>query len=828
MKTRLVILLAITLAFTLSPLASLQAQPKREFRGAWIATVWGIDWPASWGQTSEAGIQNQKNELVTLLTNMHNAGMNAAYLQVRGFSDAMYHSRFQEEAWSYILTGTRGVDPGYDPLQLAITTAHGLGMELYAWVNPYRYASSSGNYGDLPTDYAHTHPDWLMHAEVKGQSILNPGIPAVQERVAAIAADITRNYDIDGVIFDDYFYQVTKTEEDSAQYNAYKRSTSSPMNLADWRRANVNKMVQMVRDSIKAVKPWVDFTIGPAGVAATSASVAASHGVTPCPVGSDWQYAGICSDPLAWFEQGTIDYMSPQCYWPIGHATNDFAQLSHWWLQVANHFGRHCYPSVSQSGQTIAQYADEVRLVRQYDMDDAPGTVVYNISTAVGQNMVTYLPANVFQHPSLPPAKHWLANKATRDLRVTSITKMSANTLHWIEPASNLRFAVYQVPTDSLNTPGVFAKSDYLLGISYTNQFKVTDRTGYTYAVAVLDRFENEYPPVVMGQGSRTLTAPTLLFPADNGTPLLPTYFSWNRVTNADSYYWQVSETATFDSIAYQHETTDTVFFSGKMSSMQPDKTYYWRVMARGYNARDVYSAVYSFHSGFFHLVAPADGETDVDLMPVLVADSVPTPTALYTFQIATNADMAAGHTVFRQDVAVPHVQVPANVLTASTSYYVRVEVKYGGITTTSAISSFKTLTLPTPVPSLITPHDGDTIVGKELRVAWEEQNALGFRAELSTATSFAGRLTKIKSTDAFVYECTYTDVKPGTYYLRLKALSENGYTEPSEVLTIYVEEPTALENVNFDNRSYKTIENGQVIIIRNGKKYNMLGQTLK
>ena len=167
----------------------LMAQPKREFRASWLTTVWAIDWPSSWGQTSASGQQKQQDELKALVDSLSVANMNAVFFQVRSFCDAMYNSKY--EPWSKYLTGTRGGEPMYDPLALLVSYAHSKGIEVHAWMNPYRYSTSDDTYGKLATDYSNTHPEWLVSCG--GYHILNPCMPEVKERIAAVVADLVQH-----------------------------------------------------------------------------------------------------------------------------------------------------------------------------------------------------------------------------------------------------------------------------------------------------------------------------------------------------------------------------------------------------------------------------------------------------------------------------------------------------------------------------------------------------------------------------------------------------------------------------------------------------------
>ena len=195
MKKSKYILLAVLATLVVSTAMAVTPSPKRDFRGAWLSTVWAIDWPNHRDTTAEAS-KSQKVELRNILTNYEKCNINACYFQVRGMSDAMYNSKY--EPWSQYLTGKRGLAPTYDPFQYLIEEAHKRGIEVHAWINPYRYSTSEDNHGRLSTDYANTHPDWLINCG--GITILNPGLPAVREQIVNIVVDILEKYDVDGFV----------------------------------------------------------------------------------------------------------------------------------------------------------------------------------------------------------------------------------------------------------------------------------------------------------------------------------------------------------------------------------------------------------------------------------------------------------------------------------------------------------------------------------------------------------------------------------------------------------------------------------------------------
>ena len=805
---------------------SLQAQPKREFRAAWLTTVWAIDWPNPHSQTSASGQALQQQSLLAIVDSLEAANMNAILFQVRGFCDAMYNSHY--EPWSKYLTGTRGDAPSYDPLQTLIEYAHNKGIEVHVWMNPYRYSTSADTHGTLPTDYANTHPDWIV--DCGGIKILNPCLPAVKERIAAVVADVTRNYDIDGVIFDDYFYQ---SGYQNSYDDAYYSASGTTLNRADWRRAQVNEMVRMVHDSIKAIKPYVRFGIGPAGVAGTASTSAPVYGVEPCPVGSDWQYNGIYSDPLAWYDQKTIDYMAPQLYWKIGSG-NDFAQLSEWWSKMGAHFGRHMYASPTLSSLvpntatcTSSQYhADEignqVQLTRDYDMMGAPGTCLYSLSKGLNTyGFIRYMRNTVNPHPALVPMMSWYRTDTCLYVRNM---QLSGNLLRWTAPASNLRYAVYCIPQDSVGEEGIVGSSRYLLGTTYSPSFILPAGQTGLYAVAVLDRYGNEYPARTLGNTTwGNSVAAQLNYPADSAHTLMPTTFSWTSPAGADSYFFQLSRTADFSTIDYEAETIRPEMNSSDLAMLHADSTYYWRVRTRSINKVDTYSEVASFSVKLFSLLSPADDERDVDFRPIIICDSVQAADATYYFEVATANTFKKNEIIWTDTTTIPRCQVADSVLKASSFYFIRVKVTFGNHAAVSNIVKIRTHAIEVPVPEILRPSNGEVIADDKVTVEWREQLSSGFRVELSTSTAFPARQTTIKKTDEYTYSYTYTDVKPGTYYIRVKAVADTGLTDPSEVVMITVTAPTAVTDLPLD-KAVKVVENGQVFIYRGGKKFTILG----
>jgi yngK protein len=494
-------LAAVLLAIAALPMSS---GVKREVRSVWMATVWALDWPSSTSSTTA-----QKNEMVKYLDVLQKNNFNAVYFQVRTMSDAFYKSSY--EPWSSYLTGTRGKNPGWDPLAFVVEECHKRGMECHAWVNPYRF--STGSNWSTAQDQALKSAGMLLaytKSDGKTTTILNPGLESVRKRIVDVCKEIISNYDVDGLVFDDYFYpEGIPVTSSAGDYDLWQKSGAS-MTFGDWRRNNVNQMVADVYKMVQQQKPYVRFGISPAGAACTSAAVAAKHGIDRCPVASDWQYDGIFSDPVAWLEAGTIDYISPQLYWKTNHKTNPFGPMTKWWSYVAKHFGRHHYASHSisflNSSNTASDWEEigkQVQFSRDYTENEAPGAVFYSAAYVTGKKQSGFgewLQVNKFQNKALTPAIDWKKSDLEK-VQVSALSKR-ATVLSWAG-VDNVRYSVYAVP-ESVNVETLDSNipAEYLLGVSYKTTYTMPDdkKSGYNYAVCVLDRYGNEYEPVYYGQ----------------------------------------------------------------------------------------------------------------------------------------------------------------------------------------------------------------------------------------------------------------------------------------------------------------------------------------
>lgn len=798
------------------------APVKREMRSAWVATVWRLDWPQNTVSSTgnESQISRQKKDMTRLLDSMAVNNLNAVNFQVRSRCDAMYKSSY--EPWSSDLVSERGLDPGWDPLAFVVEECHKRGLECHAWLNPYRFESVAHQWDNTPLNYRDSHPDWIMDVTTNGStaSILNPGKPEVTQRICDVIKEIVENYDVDGVLFDDYFYlSGTPASADADLYNAYK-SNGGTLSLADWRRDNVNRMVAAVYKTIKTAKPWVRFGVSPAGIACTSSAVAKQYGITPCPTGSDWQYTSIYSDPVAWVSQQSLDFISPQIYWTIGHST-DYAKAASWWSMVANKWNRHFYSSHSISSltasskmpgmsdmeamlgaaqplasgpnsTTFAEYADEVRYNRESTLNDAPGSIFYSAKYlyASAPLFAHYLKTTVFGNPALLPAMTWHAGNNPGAIK--NFTR-DGNKLLW-EGYDNVKYTVYAVPT-SVPVENFDREAEYLLGTSYATEFVVEDRylSGYNYAVCVLDRYGYEYSPVFLGRAMKDLATPVIVSPRNNEVAESPFDFTWNAVEGATSYIVEVARDAGMKDLIATRPVNGTTYLSDNLEMLPVGETIYWRVRACGNNYNDGVSAVEPFVVRNLIITSPANLATDVSLAPeitVSVADRD------MTVEISENDEFDVKSIVFSAE-GRGKVSVPRYLLGGNTTYYARALYTHNGLDRVSPVVSFTTAATEMVVPQIEYPVAGGNLHSDQSISIKRIDGPKSLRLEVCASTSFAGRVSYIA---ANLSKETWTDSKTAseirlsgkalvdgeTYYARVCA----GYSTEDGVKNTSYSEP--------------------------------------
>jgi len=504
----------VTVFFLLSiPFTQAQTAPKREMRGAWIATFLNIDWPSSTATSAQ-----EQSTFIQRLDEHKATGMNAIFAQVRGQCDALYPSPF--EPWSAVLSGTQGVAPNpyYDPLAFMINETKQRGMEFHAWFNPYRALSSftTTNYNNLAaTHIAKLQPTWTMTVTTNSngarQILLNPGAPEVWEYIIGSIMHVVRNYDVDGIHFDDYFYTnpATTSYNDDSVYAIHNRGIA---NRGDWRRSNVDTLIRRLNDSIKSVKPWIKFGISPSGIWMSQANNPSGSNTS---AGALQHNRDLYANSRLWLQQGWVDYLAPQVYWHTGQTGSDYNNLAPWWSN--NNFGRHIYmglagykvgvsnPPSNSNGAFITdlrQIPTQVRLNRTFA--GITGQIVYN-TTSLRNNLLGFrdsLRLNLFNKPALLPAMTWKDNTPPSPATGLTGVMLANNTisLTWVNPSGAAtemdvvkRFAIYK----GVNILPDINNTDHLISITNTDVSSFIDtavlpNTTYNYVVTAIDRLYNE------------------------------------------------------------------------------------------------------------------------------------------------------------------------------------------------------------------------------------------------------------------------------------------------------------------------------------------------
>jgi uncharacterized lipoprotein YddW (UPF0748 family) len=482
----------------------LQAQtlpPKRELRGVWIATVANIDWPSQ--KTLSSALQQQEFKLILDAHAINK--MNAVFVQVRPVADAFYKSTY--EPWSEWLTGKQGTEPNppYDPLAFMVEESHKRGMEFHAWFNPYRATFDTTAARISPTHISRQHPEWLL--TYAGRKLFDPGLPQVREYIVQVILDVVRKYDVDGVHLDDYFYPYPvagDTLKDDSTFMKYPNGFSSK---DDWRRNNVNLLIQMIADSIKTVKPYVKFGVSPFGVWRNKAED---------PDGSDTRagqssFTHLYADSRVWIKRGWVDYILPQVYFSTRFGPVNYKKLTEWWTTQT--YNRHLY--IGHGPYKINKNVDST----WFDPQEIPRQIRFNRNMAPVKGSVYFssksllanpnhvqdsLRQNLYLYPALVPTMPWLDSIPPPPPTPAKPHKSRQGiTLYWqpspkaIDGDTARYYLIYrynQKENISIEDPRHILVKLHGPAVSYTDS-TVLSRKKYVYIITALDRLHNESIP---------------------------------------------------------------------------------------------------------------------------------------------------------------------------------------------------------------------------------------------------------------------------------------------------------------------------------------------
>lgn len=469
----------------LSTISMTAENPKREFRGAWMHTVFQ-------GQYHKQNTEENKAYLRDQLDKLKDAGVNAIIFQVRPQADSFYPSDL--EPWSRFLTDDgKAPEPYWDPLQFMIDESHKRGMELHAWLNPYRVTSSKEQV--LPKGHVYyEHPEWFLKYD--GKLYFDPALPESRAFITKVVMDIVNRYDVDGIHFDDYFYPYPVKGVDFPDGKSYAKYGNG-MDLGDWRRQNVDKLIEGLHEEIaSSSKPWVIFGISPFGIWRNKKTD---------PRGSDTNglqnYDALYADVLLWARNGWIDYQLPQLYWELEHKAAPYVALVDWWNKNAE--GRNLY--IGQSITNIMDHPDingsteasqlqhKMKLARESENIQGncwwPAYEITKNYLGFADSLKIDYQATVALAPEYP----WISDK--KPMAIKSLNLEGKN-LTWDKPETKgtaddvVKFVVYRF---DIGEPIDLENPEAIECVTWSNQY-LTEYPGQ-YVVTALSRVNQESSP---------------------------------------------------------------------------------------------------------------------------------------------------------------------------------------------------------------------------------------------------------------------------------------------------------------------------------------------
>ena len=463
----------------------MQAQQKREFRGAWIQCVNG--------QFKGIGTEQMQRTLSYQLDELQKDGCNAIIFQVRPECDALYES--QLEPWSYYLTGEQGSKPYpyWDPLAWMVEQCHQRGMELHAWINPYR-AKTKVAHANARNHVVVQHPEWTF--EYDGLTLLNPARKECRDYICDVVKDIVARYDVDGLHIDDYFYPYPAAGAKIPDDADYAANSNGIKDRGDWRRYNVDLFIQQLYETVHQTKPWVKVGISPFGIYRNKKNDANGSNTNGLQ-----NYDDLYADVLLWDANGWMDYCVPQIYWEIGNKAADYDELIHWWSKHITktdlYIGEDVERTVKYSDpqdKNRHQLSAKMSLHRQ--LPNVRGTVLWYAKAAVDNvgNYGTSL-RNIYWHtPALQPVMNHLSKKTPKKPRkVKAIDMEGQHVIFWTAPKAKdwqteaVKYAVYR-----------FDKGERINLDNASKVVTITNQTFYeasvpgTYVVTALNRVQGE------------------------------------------------------------------------------------------------------------------------------------------------------------------------------------------------------------------------------------------------------------------------------------------------------------------------------------------------
>jgi len=455
-----------------------------------------IDWPVKAGMDAE----KQQQEMLAILDNVVKNNMNSIAFQIRPTADAFYNSA--HEPWSHWLTGKQGTAPTYDPLEFVIEECDKRGIAVHVWINPYRVWLDDGNLpAELKNSIYRKYSGWL--AQYDKSHYFHPADERSKEHILNVVTDIVSNYDIEAIHMDDYFYPYRVPGKEFPDEEYFHRDPRGFRNKEDWRRDNVDRVIQAISERIKSIKPWVEFGISPFGVW-RNASRDPRGSATRAGVSN---YDDLYADILKWEQQGWIDYVSPQLYWEIGHNLADYKVLVKWWNDNANNtvsYIGHALYRINPAGSNQA-WKTPMEIVRQVQMNRSyphiKGSFLYSAKFLADANLQNALLKNVYQHRSI-----WPENPRIEPIEPCDpggpFMYAIGNYLYmnWQPENCNRRYVVYRFPAHTQDPD--FENPANILCVTGKNYLmvpmeKADEHRQYRYYVSALSLTHHESDPVL-------------------------------------------------------------------------------------------------------------------------------------------------------------------------------------------------------------------------------------------------------------------------------------------------------------------------------------------
>ena len=469
-----------------------QQSAKRDMRAAWISTVDNIDWPSKPGLSD----QEMKGEMIQILDNLRSFNLNTVVFQIRPTADAYYKS--SKEPASHWITGTQGVAPGFDPLQLMIDEAGKRGMSVHVWLNPYRVQKDTTK--DILTKshlYFKKPELFLTYGKTR---YFNPGYQETRDFVSGVVGDIVRNYDIQAIHMDDYFYPYKIVGEEFPDEKAFDKEPRQFKDKDDWRRDNVDLIIKQIRDTINANKPEVEFGISPFGVWRNKAKDSEGSNTVAGATNYDDLYANI----LKWQKENWIDYVTPQIYWHIGFDRADFQVLAKWW--AAHKYGANVYIGlgdykISKTAKEVEwrspdQIVKQLEMIRSMPLIDGSMHFTANVFGKLGDSFRKPLLEKQYKYIALTPE----ANRVTRiipysPIETTFHQKDSKIILSWKPGKNNKKYVIYRFSKGKITD---FSNPENIYYVTTSTNLEVPSDNfkNYIYAVSALSATQTESFPV--------------------------------------------------------------------------------------------------------------------------------------------------------------------------------------------------------------------------------------------------------------------------------------------------------------------------------------------